>query len=149
MPVIVIGADTPTGTAVIEALLPRDGEVRAFVSDTDTALSLKKRSVKVAVGDVSDGSHVGAAAMRSFCVIAVTEAAHDNRERSFASTPDAVLAAWAEGLSDAGVSRIIVVDDGVGDITPLLNAAGETTAVRATESGAPALVADLEAASAL
>ena len=95
MPVIVIGADTPTGEAVLDALLPRDGEVRAFVTDVAYGTALKDRGVKVAIGDVSDGSHVGGAAMRAFCAIAAVEAAHDERERSFAKTPDAVVAAWA------------------------------------------------------
>ena len=66
MPVIVIGADTPTGHAVVDALLPRRGEVRAFVSDPTEAAALKERGVKVAVGDVSDGSHIGGAATQGF-----------------------------------------------------------------------------------
>lgn len=134
---------------MIDALLPRDGEVRAFVTDPDQAAVLKSRHVKVAIGDVSDGSHVGGAAMRSFCAVAVTEAAHDDRERSFASTPDAVLAAWAEGLIDAGVRRIIVLDDGAGDISPLLEAAREATRVEASAADYAQRVAELEAAAAV
>ena len=111
MPVIVIGADTPIGRAVVDALLPRRGEVRAFVSDPAEAAALKERGVKVAVGDVSDGSHIGGAATRAFCAVAVVTAAADDRERSFAADPQAVVDAWGEGLLDAGVSRIIVVDD--------------------------------------
>ena len=129
MPVIVIGADTPTGEAVMEALLPRDGEVRAFVSDTAHAAALKDRGVKVAIGDVSDGSHIGGAAMRAFCAIAAVEAAHDERERSFAKTSDDVVAAWAEGLTDAGIRRVIVLDDGSTDVASLMSAAGETAIV--------------------
>lgn len=110
MPVIVIGADTPIGASVIDALLPREGEVRAFVSDVATGLALKERAAKVAIGDVSDGSHVGGAALNTFCAIVVTEAAVDDRERSFAGDPAAVVAAWAEGLADASVTRLIVVD---------------------------------------
>ena len=111
MPVIVIGADTTFGRAVIDALLPRDGEVRAFVSDPDEGEALRGRGLKVAVGDVSDGSHIGAAALRTFCAVLSLEAAIDERERSFAGSPDAVVAAWAEGLRDAGVQRVIVLDD--------------------------------------
>lgn len=110
MPVIVIGADTPHGASVIDALLPRDGEVRAFVTDIDTGLALKERSAKVAIGDISDGSHVGGAALNTFCAVVIAEAAIDDRERSFASDPAAVVDAWAEGLTDAAVKRIIVVD---------------------------------------
>lgn len=149
MPVIVVGADTPCGTAVLDALLPRQGEVRAFVTDPAAGAALKERNVKVAIGDVSDGSHVGGAALRSFCAIAITEAAHDDRERSFAATPSAVVAAWAEGLRESGVRRVIVVDDGVADIGPLLDAADETTVVSAATPDAARLVADLEAAAEL
>jgi hypothetical protein len=41
----------------------------------------------------------------------VVAAAADDRERSFAGDPQAVLDAWGEGLIDAGVARVIVVDD--------------------------------------
>lgn len=110
MPVIVIGADTPVGSSIIDGLLPRDGEVRAFVSDIETGLALKERSAKVAIGDISDGSHVGGAALNTFCAVVISEAAIDTRERSFASDPAAVIAAWVEGLTDARVKRVIVVD---------------------------------------
>lgn len=110
MPVIVIGADTPAGSGVVDALLPRDGEVRVFVSDVPAGLEFKERSAKVAFGDVSDGSHVGGAALNTFCAVVIAEAAIDERERSFAADPEAVVAAWAEGLSDAAVQRVIVVD---------------------------------------
>lgn len=110
MPVIVIGADTTAGAAVIDALLPRDGEVRAFVSDVPTGLALKEREAKVAIGDISDGSHVGGASLNTFCAVVIGEAAIDARERSFAADPASVVAAWAEGLTDAAVTRVIVVD---------------------------------------
>ncbi len=111
MPVLVIGADTDLGQAVVEALLPRQGEVRAFVTDVDAALALKGRGVKVATGDVSDASHVGGAALNTFSAVLVPEAAFDGRERSFAPTPDAVFAGWAEGLVEAGVRRAIWIED--------------------------------------
>ena len=110
MPVIVVGADTPSGAAVVAALLDRRGEVRAFVSDGAAAAALKAQSAKVAIGDISDGSHVGGAALNAFCAVVVAEAAIDDRERSFAADPGSVVAAWAEGLSDAAVKRIIVID---------------------------------------
>ncbi|MDX1691359.1 MAG: NAD(P)H-binding protein [Acidimicrobiia bacterium] len=111
MPVIVVGADTPLGDAVVDALGARDGEIRVFVSDVDRGLALKDAGLKVAIGDVSDPSHVGGAALRCFSAVLLPEAAHDDRERSFAATPDAVLTGWAEALRDAGVRRAIVVDD--------------------------------------
>jgi putative NADH-flavin reductase len=129
MPVIVIGADTPIGASVLDALLPRDGEVRAFVSDVETGLALKERSAKVAIGDISDGSHVGGAALNTFCAVVIAEAAIDDRERSFASDPAAVVAAWAEGLADAAVDRIIVVDHPDVPVSGLAGIAGQYAVV--------------------
>ncbi len=63
MPVIVVGADTEIGLASIEGLLARQGEVRAFVTDPEVGASLRERRVKVALGDVSDPSHIEAAAL--------------------------------------------------------------------------------------
>lgn len=109
MPVIVIGADTPMGGAVLNELLPRDSEVRAFVTAPEAVAGLRARGVKVACGDISDASHVGGAALNCFCAVLIQEAAVDDRERSFADDPPAVLEAWIEGLNDAGVTRTIVV----------------------------------------
>ena len=111
MPVIVIGADTTVGDAIVDALIGRAGEVRAFVTDAAAAERLKQRGVKVAIGDVSDASHIGGAGLNSFSAVLVAEASHDGRERSFAPNPDAVVAAWAEGLRDAGITRAIWLDD--------------------------------------
>lgn len=110
MPVIVVGADTRIGQAVISTVCRSAAEVRAFItfdSDTDR---LKEQGVKVAIGDVSDSSHVEAAALYCFCAVLVTEAAHDDRERAFARQPDDVLAGWAEAARNAGVQRVIWVD---------------------------------------
>jgi uncharacterized protein YbjT (DUF2867 family) len=111
MPVIVIGADTPLGQATMEELLPRSSEVRAFVTSPDVAASLRSRGVKVALGDVSDGSHLGGAALNAYCAILIAEAAVDCRERAFADTPGAVIDAWVDGLNDAGITRAIFVGD--------------------------------------
>lgn len=111
MPVIVVGADTPLGRAVMDELLPRDSQVRAFVSSPAVAAELKERGVKVALGDVSDSSHVGGAALNAFCAVLIHEAAQDERERSFAEEPAEVFAAWVEGVNDAAVTRTIVVWD--------------------------------------
>ena len=108
MPVVVIGADTPVGAAIVAALRPASGEIRVFVTDPDTG-DAYRNATKVAVGDLSDGSHVGGAAMGAFCAIAIIAAASDTRERHFAGDPPAVLAQWADGLSDPGVSRVIAV----------------------------------------
>ncbi len=93
----------------MDELLPRDSQVRAFVTSPHAAGELKARGVKVALGDVSDGSHVGGAALNAYCAVLIHEAAIDDRERSFAKDPAEVLAAWAEGINDAEVSRTIVV----------------------------------------
>jgi putative NADH-flavin reductase len=111
MPVIVIGADTPLGGEIAKGMLPREGEVRVFVTDPGSAAALKDLGVKIATGDVSDGSHIGGAALNCFCAVLVTAAASDDRERAFAATADDVATAWAEGIADAGVSRIIWVGE--------------------------------------
>jgi nucleoside-diphosphate-sugar epimerase len=109
MPVIVVGADTPTGAQIVEALLEPGREVRAFVSDPDEGMRLRELGAKVALGDVSDDSHIGAAATQCFSAILLSEAARDNRERSFATDEPEVLKAWASGV--AGVRRVIWVHD--------------------------------------
>jgi nucleoside-diphosphate-sugar epimerase len=120
MPVIVVGADTPIGAAIVTALRGRDGEIRAFVTDVDTGLDLKAKGVKVAIGDVSDASHVGGAAIQCFSAVLVPEAAFDDRERSFADDAAGVLAGWAEALRDGGVRRTIVLEDDRLDLAELL-----------------------------
>ena len=109
MPVIVVGADTPVGTAVLTALADRDGEVRAFVTSEEAGRRWRSTDVRVAVGDVSDGSHVAAAAFGSFSAVLIARAAADERERSFAAGPDAVLAGWAAAIGEAEVIRAIWV----------------------------------------
>ena len=73
------------------------------------ALHLKRRGAKVAVGDVSDASHLAAAALNCFSAVFIGAAAGDQRERSFADDPAGVLSAWAEAVDDAGVRRVIWV----------------------------------------
>ena len=107
MPVIIVGADTVYGRAAATALTGRDGEVRAFVTDPDSAGPLRALGIKVAVGDVSDGSHIEGAALQAFSAVFVAEAGTDDRERSFASTFDDVVQAWLEAVRAAGVQRLI------------------------------------------
>lgn len=109
MPVIVIGADTPSGREIIERLLSPDREVRAFVTDPDTAESLRGMGVKVALGDVSDDSHIAGACLNCFSAVLVTEAAADHRQRSFAPTPHQVLQGWSRAVQSAAVRRVIWV----------------------------------------
>jgi putative NADH-flavin reductase len=112
MPTIVIGADTGPGLAIIGALTQPGREVRAFVSDPEIVAELKRRGVKVALGDVSDDSHIEGAALHCFTAVLVTDAARDNRERSFATTEVDVLEAWGRAVVNAGVRRVIWVLDG-------------------------------------
>ena len=109
MPVIVVGADSALGPAIIESLATRDGEIRAFVSDVEVLDELRARGVKAAVGDVSDGTHVGGAALNAFVAVLIAESGMDERERAFADTPEALHNQWADGLADAGVTRVIWV----------------------------------------
>jgi uncharacterized protein YbjT (DUF2867 family) len=130
MPVIVVGADTPLGLSIISALIEPDREVRAFVTDVDVSLSLKARGVKVALGDVSDPSHVGGACLNCFSAVFVTEAAGDERERAFAPDRRTVLEGWTEAAREADVTRVIWVDS-LGDLPP--TGIDETAVVSPTE----------------
>ena len=108
MPVLVIGADTDLGHAIVPALQPASGEIRLFASEPDPVAAYRSFA-KVAVGDISDGSHVGGAAIGAFCAIVIAAAAHDERERHFAEDAGELFAQWADGLADAGIGRVIVV----------------------------------------
>ncbi|HWL50674.1 MAG TPA: NAD(P)H-binding protein [Acidimicrobiia bacterium] len=112
MPVIVVGADTSQGRAVVKRLVEPGREVRAFVSDPDVGAELRELGVKVALGDVSDDSHVQGACMNCFTAVLITEAALDKRERSFATNERQVLEGWALAAAASGVTRVIWVHDG-------------------------------------
>jgi putative NADH-flavin reductase len=109
MPLIVVGADTSWGEAILERLSPREREVRLFVSDPARGSQLRESGFKVATGDVSDESHVEAASTRCFSAVLIVAAAHDERERSFADTPEAVIRGWANAMASSEVTRVIWV----------------------------------------
>jgi putative NADH-flavin reductase len=109
MPLIVVGADTRAGEAILEQLDAQEREIRVFVTDEARGLQLKQRGFKVATGDVSDESHVEAACLRCFSAVLITEAAGDDRERSFADSPGEVLEGWARAVSNSQVRRVIWV----------------------------------------
>lgn len=111
MPLIVVGADTDVGDTILERFEHPEREIRVFVTDESTGLQMKERGFKVATGDVSDESHVEAAALQCFSAVLISDAAHDDRDRSFASTPDDVFRGWANAVSNAGVSRVIWITD--------------------------------------
>ena len=140
MPVIVIGADTENGDRVIERLIKPPREVRAFVTDPDSAIRLKERGVKVALGDLSDESHVEGASLRCFSAVLIAEAAEDDRERSFAATPTEVMTGWARAVERSGVKRVIWVAAGA---TPAVDV-DEVAVVDPDERDLPARVAALD-----
>jgi putative NADH-flavin reductase len=109
MPVIVVGADTPLGEAIVAALVSRGGETRAFATDPERAAALRALGAKVAVGDLSDGSHVGAAAYNTFTAVIVEDAAFDGRQFSFAADATEVLETWGGAVRDSRVQRVIWV----------------------------------------
>jgi len=109
MPVIVVGADTESGAAILERLYQPRREIRAFVSDEATGRKLRERGFKVAIGDVSDSSHVEGAATRCFSAVLISEAARDDRERAFAGTSEEVLEGWADAVGRSQVTRVIWV----------------------------------------
>lgn len=112
MPVIVIGADTPTGQAVVERLAGRSGEVRAVVEDPQVAGRLKELGIKVATGDISDDSLVGLAAHEAYTAVLVFEAISDGRDLAFAPDPETMVRRWLAALRTAGVRRVIAVGGG-------------------------------------
>lgn len=110
MPVIVIGADTRHGRAILRRMrVQPDRELRAFVSSESVAGELKQEGVKVALGDVSDESHIEGASMRCFSAVLIAEAASDDRERAFADTAAEVLSGWARAVARSQVRRVIWV----------------------------------------
>jgi nucleoside-diphosphate-sugar epimerase len=133
VPVIVVGADTPAGVAIVDALLQPGREVRAFVSDEMAAAGLRRRGVKVALGDVSDDGHVEAASTRCFSAVLIAEAAVDGRERSFAATAREVEEGWARAISASKVRRAIWVSS----LPPPADGAAESALV---DPGDPNLV---------
>lgn len=96
---------------VVEALRNRDGELRCFVTDPDIAVGLRSSSAKVALGDVSDGSHVGGAGLNCFSMVFICAAATDVRERAFCTTPAQVFEQWQEAITMAGPRRVIWVEN--------------------------------------
>ena len=150
MPVIVVGADTPIGDAIISTVCRSAAEVRAFITHDAGADRLKEQGVKVALGDVSDSSHVEAAALYCFCAVLVTEAAYDDRDRAFARHPDDVLAGWAEAARNAGVQRVIWVGTEHRH-DPYPQSVGEvaTVVVEGDVEGAARAVGELEEAGSL
>jgi len=143
MPVIVIGADTDCGLAVTKALANGSGEVRAFVSNPAFAQELRDLGVKVAVGDVSDSSHVEGAARRAHSAVVIAEAGRDSRERSFAASVDSLIEAWATGLKDAGVQRIIWAGPDQLPPAPIDRAAGEAVAIDVRDHDHDAVAAEV------
>ncbi|HSM01938.1 MAG TPA: NAD(P)H-binding protein [Acidimicrobiia bacterium] len=112
MPVIVIGADSPLGTAIADTLSGRGGERRAFVTSLEAADRLRDAGFKVAVGDVSDWTHVEGASMGAFTAVLVAEAAADGRELAFAATPEKAVDSWLQAVQDAEVNRVVLVGPG-------------------------------------
>ncbi len=138
MPVIVVGADTEKGRALVDGLVAPGREVRAFVSDPRSVAELRAKGVKVALGDVSDESHIQATLTNCFTVVLVTEAARDGRERAFATTELQVMRNWAAAAAASGVNRVIWVHEG--DSPPVASA--ET---RSVSPASPALVEEVVA----
>ncbi len=112
MPVIVVGADAVGGHSIVQSLLRRDGEVRAFVTDAAEGMRLREAGAKVATGDVSDFGHVEAAMTGCFSAVFLTRATVDHRERSFAESSDAVVEGWREAVRSAAVRRSIWISAG-------------------------------------
>lgn len=109
MPVVVIGADSPLGAAVVDTLRGGDSERRAFVGTPEAGEPLRAHGFKVAIGDISDSSHVEGAAYGSFTAVLIAAAAADGRELAFADDPDEVIEGWLRAVVAAEVTRVILV----------------------------------------
>ncbi len=107
MPVIVVGADTPLGGDITSRLAASGGEVRVFISDPSRGDEFRGMGCKVAIGDVSDGSHIEFAAHECFTAVLIAAAALDSRERSFAASSTEVTEAWMSAVAAADVQRLI------------------------------------------
>ena len=136
-----MGADTPVGAEIVATLTTGNGEIRVFVTDPDRAEEFRRAGCKVAIGDVSDESHVGLAAFGCFTAVLITEAADDNRERSFADTSAAVLDGWREATNEAGVRRQIWV--GSPKLSDLSTSGCEVAVISRDEPDLAGLVARL------
>jgi len=135
MPVIVVGADHPLGEVIARKLAAPDREVRAFVSSADAHGPLRSLGIKVALGDLSDESHVEAAATSCFTAVFVEPALGDGRELAFAA-PDAAARGWANAATGAHVQRVIWV----GSNAPPIK--GTQMAAVAVESRSPDEIAE-------
>ncbi len=111
MPLLVVGADHPIGAAIVATTVDPGREVRAFVSDPEQASALKRMGAKVAIGDLSDEGHIGAAATRCFTVAFVIPALDDGRELAFADR-DNTLLGWSRAAEEASVRRVIWIGEG-------------------------------------
>ncbi|MBT8213793.1 MAG: NAD(P)H-binding protein [Acidimicrobiia bacterium] len=147
MPVIIVGADSPQGNELVAALRQDRSEVRAFITEPAAGDGLRALGAKVAIGDVTDASHVGGAALNAFSAVLLIEAATDDRERSFAGSIEEVLASWAEAVSEAGITRVILVAPPGLDTGALTTAAPEFVRVAPSGDVVAAVVAANEAAS--
>ena len=110
------------------------------MTDAATAGELRGRGVKVALGDVSDDSHLTGACLNCFSVVLVAEAAEDERLRSFAPDRNSVLDSWAKAVAAAGVRRVIwVLDD-----EPPACSVGEVVRVTSQQGDLPGTVFELD-----
>jgi hypothetical protein len=142
VPAIIIGADTPLGSAIASGIDATDREVRAFVSDPATSADLRALGINTAVGDVSDGSHISAAASGCFTAIIDPTMALDVRERSFSTSPDTTILIWGQGLQEAGVTRIIWLQhDAIPSIPASMRTSSPEFVVIATHGQKPSSVA--------
>lgn len=139
MPVIVVGADAAFGREIASALVGDGADVRAFVSDPDAAEDLKAEGVKVALGDLSDHSHLGAAATNTFCAVLLGDALGDGRELAFGRSTSEIVERWAEALAGAAIQRVIWV--GPGPVPEPLGRSSHDVSHVATSGADPAGVA--------
>lgn len=129
MPVLITGAESALGAAVVAQLRPTGGQLRAYLDATnatdDDAARLRVAGCKVALGELDDEGHLEAALEQVHTVAHCwTGPLHDPSEQI------EVAATVGSAVLGAGVRRLIWVCDLARDDTnPYLAALGEIDAL--------------------
>jgi len=98
VPVVVTGADSVLGTAVVTALLAEYVEVRATVTDRSAVRALVDRGVRTAVSDLLDAERLGAICEGAHTVIHL-----------YGPHPVETLDLVLDAVPDTGVRRVVTV----------------------------------------
>lgn len=108
MPVVLIGADAPVGSALVPRLIAKGSEVRAVVSGQAVADRLRELGAKVAVGDATNPDLLPAVLRDAHTVCHLVDGLFLGEEEYLpviAGTTEAAV----EAAQEAGVTRLILL----------------------------------------